>query len=394
MRLLAVSYASPRPDQSSGELRFFTLLSLLANNHDVHFVSLHGHDSLEAEVAAATRLKGAGIVVERGTLVSVLQRHRFDLAILEFYFVARQCVDHIRIWNPDCKVLIDSVDVHFHRLRSQARLTGSQSDAAKAERTKLDELNTYGLAELVIAVSDADRLVLEAEGLRVPIAVVPNVHEIFPLHDRPWGDRLEIIFIGSYKWPPNVDAVIYFCQEVMPLLRDKVVTGVRFRIVGSAPTPEVQALAGDDVEVVGYVDDTAPYLQSSHVSVAPLRYGGGIKGKVGEAMAHGLPVVTTSIGAEGFGFVHGRDCLIADSPRDFADAIARLWRDRDLWQQVRCNGRERIAESLSPEAVRALLPQVLDSAFAAVPQRTSVFRRWRQTVPRALDRHLLWRFKR
>ena len=93
------------------------------------------------------------------------------------------------------------------------------------------------------------------------------------------------------------------------------------------------------------------YLHNARVFVAPLRFGAGIKGKVGEAMAHGLPVVTTSIGAEGFGLTHGLDVMIGDDPKSFAEAIEQLYLQKELWQRVAVNSRHRIEKHFTPEVV-------------------------------------------
>jgi glycosyltransferase involved in cell wall biosynthesis len=105
------------------------------------------------------------------------------------------------------------------------------------------------------------------------------------------------------------------------------------------------------VRVRGYVPDVEPYLRNARVFIAPLRFGAGIKGKIGEAMAHGVPVVTTSVGAEGFGLTHELDVLIGDDPASFASAIQQLYLQKDLWQRVAENGRVRIKQHFTPQVV-------------------------------------------
>lgn len=391
MKILAVAHDVPHPDQSSGELRFFTLLELLAAEHDVSLLAVK-RSTAETGDTAVARLERSGLTIAHGPLERLLRTVGFDLVLFEFYFAAAGRIGTVRTWCPHARVVVDTVDVHFHRLRSRARLTGTESDRAAAEEMRKTELEVYGQADLVVTVSDDDRQVLAAEGLQVPVAVLPNIHTMHPLQPRPPHDRLELVFVGSYKWAPNVDAMLYFCHDVMPLVRQRV-PQVRLRIVGSAPTAEVLALSAPDVEVVGYVEDTTPYLLSSDISIAPLRYGGGIKGKVGEAMAHGLPVVTTSIGAEGFGFADGRDLLIADSPQAFADAIAGLWTDPVLYDEVRRNGWTQIANRLSMDAVRGMLPAVMAAALRARPKRMPFVTRVRAVAPHYLDKYVLWRFR-
>ena len=391
MKILAISYDIPRPDQSSGELRFFTLLSLLARTHETAFYSNDQSSTPEQDVAAKA-LSGLDIRIENGTFEHLLRRESFDIVFFEFYFVAEGLLDIVRAWQPRACIVVDSVDVHFHRLRSKAHLTGSHLDREHAEVIKRSELSVYHQADLVLTVSEEDSRVLRAEGLRNEIDVIPNIHVIVPLAPHQWGDRLELIFIGSYKWAPNIDAMIYFCREMLPLLR-QIIPQFRLRIVGNAPTDEVKALAADDVEVVGFVPETTSFLLSSDISIAPLRYGGGIKGKIGEAMAHGLPVVSTSIGSEGFGFRIGKDILVSDTPQTFVDAIATLWQDRNRYETVRRNGWKFINDRYSEQAVERLIAPIFESLTARPAKRMSALKRIKMLAPHYLDKYVLWRWR-
>lgn len=391
MKILTVSYDIPHPDQTSGELRFFTLLSLLTRSHETSFYS-KDQPSLPERDTAAKALSDLGVRIENGTFEHLLRRERFDIVFFEFYFVAEGLLEIVRAWQPQARVVVDSVDVHFHRLRSKARLTGFSTDREHAEAIKHRELAVYHQADLVLTVSEEDSRVLRAEGLRSEIDVIPNIHVIHPLAPHQWIGRLELIFIGSYKWAPNVDAMIYFCQEMLPLLRQRV-PQFRLRIVGSAPTDEVKALASDDVEVIGFVPETTPFLLSSDISIAPLRYGGGIKGKIGEAMAHGLPVVSTSIGVEGFGFRIGEDVLVCDTPEAFVDAIETLWQDRNRYETVRRNGWNFINDRYSVQAVERLVVPVLEGLAARPPKRMSAVNRIKILASHYLDKYVLWRLR-
>ena len=391
MKILTVSYDIPRPDQSSGELRFYSLLSLLSRDHRVSFYS-KDQQNTSAHGVACTALENFGVCIEKGTFEHLLRRASFDVVFFEFYFVAEGLLDLVRVWQPNARIIVDSVDVHFHRLRAKAGLTGLPVDQIHAEKVRDTELSVYRKADLVLTVSNEDSRVLRDEGLGGDIEVIPNIHEMHPLAPHEWSDRLELIFIGSYKWSPNTDAMIYFCQDVLPILQ-KMVPRLRLRIVGNAPTDEVKALASEGVVVVGFVPETTSYLFSSDISIAPLRYGGGIKGKIGEALAHGLPVVTTSIGAEGFGFQVGKDVLVEDTPQTFAEAIATLWRDRVLYESVRKNGWNYINDRYSVQAVDRLITPIFEHLSRCAAKRLSPIRRIRMLAPHYLDKYVLWRFK-
>jgi glycosyltransferase involved in cell wall biosynthesis len=139
-------------------------------------------------------------------------------------------------------------------------------------------------------------------------------------------------------------------REVYPRVRQKL-PNVRLDIIGDNPSAAIAAYNRGEVRVRGYVSDVESYLRDARVFVAPLRFGAGIKGKVGEAMAHGIPVVTTSIGAEGFGLTHGLDVMIADDPESFAAVIQQLYSDQELWQRVVDNSRRRIETYFTPDVI-------------------------------------------
>jgi glycosyltransferase involved in cell wall biosynthesis len=167
-----------------------------------------------------------------------------------------------------------------------------------------------------------------------------------------------------------VDAVLYFCHEIFPLVLQRL-PETRLWVVGNAPPAEIVALASEHVIVTGYVRHLAPYLDSALVSVAPLRFGSGMKGKIGEAMAWGIPVVTTTIGAEGMGLQDGVDALIADTSEDFAERVIRLHEKPELWDSLAQNARKHVEREWSPDRVDKCLTEIMAGVradrLAAVP---------------------------
>ena len=192
------------------------------------------------------------------------------------------------------------------------------------------------------------------------IEVIPTLHRL-PEAIASREQRRDLLFVGGFSHTPNVDAVLYFCGEIFPLIQTRL-SDLKVHIVGNAPSAEIIALATDDVIVDGYVPNLAPYLESALISIAPLRYGAGMKGKIAEAMAHGVPVVTTTIGAEGMNLRDGVDALIAETAVSFADSVIRLHQDPLLWESLSRNGRIRVEREWSPNAVDARLVSLLESA--------------------------------
>jgi glycosyltransferase involved in cell wall biosynthesis len=190
--------------------------------------------------------------------------------------------------------------------------------------------------------------------------VLPNVHPAAATGG-PWAERRDLMFIGGFWHQPNEDAVCYFVDEILPLVRREQ-PDVIFHIIGSNMSNRVHALASAAVRTHGYVEDPTPYFTGCRVFVAPLRYGAGMKGKIGHSMSHGLPVVTTSIGAEGIGLVDGETALIADDPASFASAVVRLYADETLWTGLAERSWAFVAEHFSEEATLGRLASIFDTA--------------------------------
>lgn len=159
--------------------------------------------------------------------------------------------------------------------------------------------------------------------------------EFFRPGDGPSPDVPEVAFLGSMDWLPNIEAVEFFVDNVLPRIHEEL-PGCRLRIIGRNPAPSILRLAAKNplIEATGTVDDVRPHLGASQVMVVPLLSGGGTRIKIFEAMALGIPVVSTSIGAEGLGVSHQNEILLADAPEDFAGAVVRLLRDPALREEL------------------------------------------------------------
>jgi glycosyltransferase involved in cell wall biosynthesis len=170
----------------------------------------------------------------------------------------------------------------------------------------------------------------------IPIAVDTDVQ--LPMMRQPEAGH--ILHLGTMYWPPNIDAVQWFVEQVYPLVRAER-SGVVFDVVGARPPRSLLDLnqAGQNINVTGYVADPLAYLQQAGVFVVPLRAGGGMRVKILEALAQGLPVVSTSLGCEGIAVEDGRHLLIADTPADFARAVLRVLADRTLADELGRQGR-------------------------------------------------------
>jgi O-antigen biosynthesis protein len=152
--------------------------------------------------------------------------------------------------------------------------------------------------------------------------------------------------------------VLWYAREILPLVREAL-PGVKTYIVGSNVPVNVRALAAEDFIVTGYVPDVTSYFTSCRASIAPLRYGAGVKGKINLAMSYGLPVIATTPSIEGMHLSPGEDVLVADDPAAFAAEIVRAYRDEALWQQLSAGGRDNIHKHFSRDVARSTITRLV-----------------------------------
>lgn len=399
MNILIVSDAYPAFDRSSYELRFSRLVHMLAERHHVMLCPLdvpYMVQELGEETVQRYRqdLLNHDVAIQDKGLVSALKADHFDVILFVIYSQASpRNLKLVRLLAPTASIVIDTVDVQFGRYLSRARLTGKKADFTHAEKIKREELAAYREADLVITVSEPERDMVMSELPGKWVGIIPNIHPMESFIPTEARDGRSLVFVGWGKYDPNVDAALYFAQDIFPLVRAQV-PNVCFKIIGGGYPDEVHQLHGDGIEIIGHVPETAPYLQTSYVSVAPLRYGSGVKGKIGEALSHGLPVVTTSVGLEGFGLTPGKNVLAGDTPVEFAAHVVNLLRDSELHAKVSRAGWEFLLDHFSETAVRTQVQAMFeDMEQMPRPWFTLQARRLRSFALRQAERHLLWRLR-
>jgi len=327
----------PRFDRGSGHLRLFHILEILSSQYEIDYFTdkYYCGTTCNDEVYAAA-LSSLGIRTFRGNLsLRKLMKNDFRVVLFEFYDTAIKYFQGIKQHLPEAQTLIDTVDVHFAREMLMANVHQDTKLYEMALETKEKEVNIYKQVDFIWAVTDEDRDVLLAEDHRLSIDIIPNIHK-FTGVNRQNIEENSLLFIGNFTHQPNEDAIVYFCEDILPLIQKEIPCLV-FYIVGNAPTAIVKALANETVKVVGWVPDTAPWLSKCHVAVVPLRYGAGMKGKVGEAMSSGIPVVTTPVGVQGMDVVNGEEILVSDSAEEFAYNVVKLLRDEALHKNIAAN---------------------------------------------------------
>jgi len=351
----------PTPDRDAGSLRMMRILSTLGERWEVIFVPFTNrgdqeHILTEAGVKVANVAEYRRLIHDPRAIAAIVSRPTMaDL------FTAR-----IRRLNPRIRIIFDTVDVHFVRLQREYELTGDPATKADADLHRDAEARLAREADAIWCASADDELNIRQVVSGCDSVIVPTLHD---LHDSglSFEERAGLLFVGSFAHRPNADAVIYFLREIFPIVQ-RSMPDVTCHIVGADPPSEIMSHASESVHVHGYIPDLESILQSVRVFIAPLRYGGaGTKGKVGEALAHGLPVVCTSIGAEGFGLRSGVDAVIADEPEAFAEAVCQVHSGKELWTGLATHGRKRIEAEFTPAAVSAkIFASVEPEAFTGV----------------------------
>lgn len=334
----------PTPDRDAGSARIVNILKSLARIGKPVFVPMKPLPESE-QFLWREGIETADIV----DYVRLIKNRNFRVAILSRPEVATGLLRSIRRADRNTKIIFDMVDAHFVRLGREHEITGNQKLALEARRSRDRELALARASDQVWCASEADKKAVSTAVAEERLVVVPTIHA---LQDRgkPPEEREGLLFIGHLRHRPNSDAVNYFMREISPLIKQRL-PSVTFYIVGSSASPEIEAYNSATVRVMGYVPDINPLLQSARVFVAPLRFGAGVNGKIGEALSYGVPVVTTSIGAEGMALTSGENAMIADDPEEFANSVLQVYQDMDLWHRLSESGYKHIENHFTPQIV-------------------------------------------
>lgn len=359
-RLLLIDWKPPTPDLDSGSYRLRLILDLLLEaGHQVDFIG--DREAEHPRYAEALRELEIKTVIGQSAALEHLSTHghRYAHVWISRPEVAETYLAPVRALASQALVIYDTVDLHWVRFERGAAFASDQAEGLqRAERYRRLELANAGAADRVIAITEDERARLLKEDPGLDVRVLPNIH---PVADQTAGldERRDLFFIGGFQHEPNVDAMHYFADEILPMIRAEL-PDVRLRIVGSQMPDSVRALASSAIETVGYVAEVEPYFAQARVFVAPLRHGAGMKGKIGHSLSQGLPVVTTRIGAEGMGLRDGIDALIADDAREFASAVIRLYQDETLWSGLSNAGMDLMRERYSKAVVADQLSSLLE----------------------------------
>ena len=360
-RVLVVDHGTPTPDQDAGSVITFNMMLLLREmGFQVTFIP---EDNFLYMPDYTPALQRVGIEVFYAPYCTSVEEHlnesggRYDLVILFRPVVVERQIKAIRRHSPQAKVIFHTVDLHYLRMSREAELNDNKVKMKAADEMKRREFALIRAVDSTIVVSTNELELLHPELPNERIHVFPLIIDIRGT-DKTFKDRHDVVFVGGFQHTPNKDAVQHFVNDVMPILRRRL-TGIRFYVVGNKAPAEIQALASEDVLITGFVKDLSSLLDRMRVSVAPLRYGAGIKGKIGTAMAVGLPTVATSLAAEGMLLTDGENILVADGAEAFADKVTQLYEDESLWNNLSKAGLDFAKKAWGAEAAWVTLDSIL-----------------------------------
>lgn len=398
MKILFLVSHFPYPLHSGGALRAHGLIMGVAQaGHDIDLLCfsdhlpqdtpIHGFCQKIIAVPSPTRTtKGRikDIVLTRHAdmgrrfwsgemleaIKSQLSSSQYDIVHIESIEMATY-LPHIHQWFPDLPLIYGSLNaeadlqrvIFYREVRHPKRIVGAIYSWIQWRRLTRMEREICRLSTHVLAVSEPDQEILQRFS-DTPVTVVKNGIEVAPYLTLEKSDTLEpetIVFTGSMSYRPNVDAVLWFANEIFPIILQKH-PKAQFYVVGHRPHPKVSALQDHpNITITGRVEKIEPYWQGAAVYIAPLRMGSGTRFKLLEAMAAGCAVVSTTIGAQGLGVTSGNELILADTAPEFATKIQNLLQSLDKRSELSQKGRIFVKENFDWSVIVPYLLEVYNS---------------------------------
>ena len=401
LKVLVVTYGTPYPPRSGVSIRDYNLLKRIARSVNLFLCILATESSLPDLSELHAFCSKVIVVPARARrpfqiLANSMRcwRAGYQLASHQFFYpelareiralVTEESIDILQVEHsflvayrkaiPASSRCLTILSMHNVGSRQYLRIAKTQSSPwARMSYwlksfliTRMEAANAAQFDHCTVVSREEARL-LEAAAPKAEISVVENGVDcatIRPLPPPATGN--DLLFIGVIGYPPNADAVVYFCKSILPRIRS-VIPDARLIVVGHTPPPKVRRLASSAVIVTGAVDDPAPYYQQCRACVVPLRAGGGTRLKILEAMAFGRPVVTTSIGCEGLDVVDGEHLLIGDTAEAFSENVINLLHHSELSERMSTAGQRLVEERYDWSVIASKLLDIYRALAARSP---------------------------
>ncbi len=361
-RLLYLDWAIPKPDQDAASVTAALLLQIFDSiGYNVTFVPC----GLKYEEGYYEDMVVANIdVVVYPAILSVkewLQANaaNYDVCVMARGPVVWPYLETIKACAPNLRLIFNTVDLHYLRELRQAELLKDVSARQAALVLRDQELELIDKCDLTILLSNDEMYLVREHRPEAPLTVLPVVFKDIPGAARGYEQRRDILFIGSFPHKPNIDAVVYFAESVFPIIKRQI-PDIRFLVVGANPPEEIQRLAAiPGIEILGFVKELEPVFADIRLTVAPLRYGAGIKGKIGTSLCYGVPCVATPMALEGMGLTAGLNVLVGESPEAFASAVCDAYQNAGIWQTLSTEGYKFAVENYSIDMIQERVRNLL-----------------------------------
>ncbi len=369
-QLLWIDALTPTPDRDSGSVDALNFLTVARQSGwEVSFIPAsnllrNGHYTKDLQRLGIRCLYWPYI----SSVEAYLQQygHLFDVVVLSRVSVPGPLLSTVRQHAPQAAIAFNTVDLHFLRQQRQLEIRGEGSEN-EVKATRASELQMLRESDLTIAISEQEAEILRSLDPSATVSVVPIGRSITG-RKAAFEQRRDICFLGGFQHDPNIDAVKYFIEYIWPLIAERL-PDCKFLIAGSDIPAEIRHLEGDRIEILGYIPDLADLFERVRLSVAPLRFGAGMKGKVVSSLSHGVPVVASSIAMEGMSIGKYLQTLIADKPAAFADCVASTYTNQEEWEQLSQAALDCSCKQFSLEVVTPKIQQVFKQLFQLRQER-------------------------
>ncbi len=373
-RIFFADACTPTPDQDAGSVVADSWLSILISlGYQVTFVP---QDNLLHIPRYTERLQRKGVYCLYTPYVTSIDEFlhaegkNYDATIVLRHAVAAEVYEAFERYSPEIKSIFLPIDLHYIREKRRAELEGSTEGVIAALQTKHAELQVVAKSDITCVHSSFEKKEILSNLASAQVHVSPIITDVIG-RARGFLDRKDICFMGGYRHTPNVDAVLFFIKEVLPLVHREL-PDLKFKVVGNGVPSEILALASPQVEILGFVKDLTPLLNSIRLTVAPLRYGAGVKGKVGTSMSYGVPAVCTPMAVEGMDLVHEQEVLIGSTAEELASLVVRAYQDEKLWYHLSDSSMNRVEREYSTRANTEQIKIWLNSLHPAIHHAISV----------------------
>ena len=363
-RALIIDWTTPMPDHDSGSVDIFNLVRMLgklgikatfAAHRDLDYWGTYTDNlqKLGAEVLYSPFVDSLkGFLKQAGKNIDYVLVHRVG--------VFKDLASDLRKLCPKARIVFHTVDLHHIREARQAETEQSEKLRKQAQITRKTEIRLARKSDAIVVVSDHEKDLLQEAVPDTPVFHLPLIRDIPGAGEVDFSQRQGIAFIGNYLHPPNLDAVLYFVREIWQSFHARV-PGAELILGGAQMPARVENLGmTDGVRTVGYVEDLAGLFNQIRLTIAPLRYGAGAKGKVVSSLCHGVPVIASPIAAEGMSLKDGRDILIAEDEADWMKHLESAYCDEKAWRRLSSGGLEAMRRSHTLDAGAEVLNRILD----------------------------------